>query len=95
MNSLSTTTIVDENLKPKRGRPVKPNTKDEKGRYICQLKWHKEKYEENPEKTIERCTKHQTKYRESFKILKEIVEQNDITLPSTIKEKIDKLMFVN
>ena len=99
MNQLSEVTETLNNLslsntetKPKRGRPSKPDSKDENGRYICQVKWHKEKYEENPLKNIERCTKHQTKYRESFKILKELVEEYNMEFPSPIKEKINKLM---
>jgi len=79
-------------IKSKKGRPPNPKLKDEKGRYLCSIKWHKDDYQENLDKNIQRSNKHQIKYRESFRILKELVEHHDITLPSTIKEKIDKLL---
>ena len=52
--------------KPKRGRPPKQDAKDEKGRYICNLKGCKKYYEENREKIIEKRKEYYEENREKI-----------------------------
>jgi hypothetical protein len=91
---------VNNDDKPKkgRGRPSKPSAKDEKGNYICQVKWHKKRYEENREEMIAKnkvnSKINQDKYRECYHILKELVIHYKMEIPDPIQERVSKVISI-
>ena len=50
----------------------------------------KEQYQKNTEELKEQCTKIQKRYRDSYKLLKQMVENDDI--PEKYKEEIKNIM---
>jgi hypothetical protein len=99
MNQLSDTNIINEaDIKPKRGRPPKQNVKDEKGRYLCSIKWNKKHYDENKDEIIEKNKTsskiNQTKYRECYHILKELIIDHKMEIPDSIQERVRKVISI-
>jgi hypothetical protein len=83
---------LNERIKPKRGRPPKPDAKDENGKYISKIKWNKKDYEENSTKLYEKINERRLKYKDGYNALKELVTTYNIEIPEQMKEKINKLM---
>ena len=97
MNQLSEVTETLNNLslsntetKPKRGRPSKPDSKDENGRYVS-TKYNKERYNTKATQIISKNKETQNRYRECYYTLKELLQYN-IEIPPHMKEKVNKLM---
>jgi len=66
-------------IKPKRGRPSKYTNDEKEEKYKERQRiQHKLKYNEDREIKIEKTKLQQSKYRESFKLLKEMWNNNDI-----------------
>jgi hypothetical protein len=91
LDSLRLSPLCVNEAKPKRGRPPKPDAKDEKGRYICNLKCGKKYYEENREKMIEKSKKYYEENREkmiekSKENTKENYKKNPLKLIERSKE---------
>jgi hypothetical protein len=106
MNQQSSENEVTENLnnlslssnetetKPKRGRPSKPNVKNQEGKYLCKMKYDKDKYNENSTKIIAKTNELQKRYREGYNALKELVLSCNIEIPEYMKEKINKIICI-
>ena len=90
--------IIDDKPKKARGRPPKQDAKDEKGRYLCNLKWGKKYYEENREEIIAKnkvnSKINQDKYRECYYILKDLVAHYKMEIPVPIQERISKVISI-
>jgi hypothetical protein len=86
--SLNNLSLSNTETKPKRGRPSKPNVKNEEGKYLCKMKY----YEENSSEITARNKETQNRYRECYRTLKELVLQYNIEIPPHMKEKINKLI---
>ena len=88
INENETSVVETDVVKPRRGRPSKPNVKDENGKYLCKTKY----YEENSSEITARNKETQNRYRECYRTLKELVLQHNIEIPEHMKEKVNKLI---
>jgi hypothetical protein len=71
-----------------RGRPRKQSL----SKLEYNKKWVKDHYEERKEIVKETATKNSNKYRECYKLLKQIYENDNEIIPDKYKEEIIKLI---
>ena len=79
---------IEVNIRKKKGRPkVITDVKEHRKEY------NKQKYIENKQTFIERSTGSQRRYREAYKLLVSIIE-NNIEIPIDIKQQAIKIISV-